>query len=280
MSGLTGRFLSAPPLLATTPRDVHARTGSSISIGSSITVPPSPSAFSNEGTVFGDDPVDEKHSSPGILAKPTVTYDASGKEHSNPAALPPSQSVPQKRGFWDRLLRKAPRQIVDDNADDDNIDPAPFPFQPSSLAHLFDPKSLEEIEKLGGSSGILTGLGTSAENGLSTKGAPPKQSLGSPVPAIMLTEPEGRQAQVDNEAALAATFADRQRVYGENVLPTRKSKSLLLLMFIALKDRVLVCFHFYFDEFQTLIFRSLDPSMHCRSYIAGAGIISRLRFAS
>ena len=251
MSGPTGRFLSAPPLLTTTGRDAHARTSSSISIGSSITVPPSPSAFSNDGTVFGDDPVDEKHSSPGILAKPAVTYEASGKKHSNPAALPPSQSVPQKRGFWDRpILRKAPRQIVDDNADDDNIDPAPFPFQPSSLAHLFDPKSLEEIEKLGGSSGILTGLGTSAENGLSTKGAPPKQSLGSPVPAIMLTEPEGRQAQVVNEAALAATFEDRQRVYGENVLPTRKSKSLLLLMFIALKDRVLVRFHFYSMSFR------------------------------
>lgn len=38
----------------------------------------------------------------------------------------------------------------------------------------------------------------------------------------------------------SATFADRQRVYGANVLPNRQSKSLLLLMWLALKDKVLV----------------------------------------
>ena len=40
--------------------------------------------------------------------------------------------------------------------------------------------------------------------------------------------------------AYSATIEDRHRVYGQNVLPSRKTKSLLQLMWLALKDKVLV----------------------------------------
>ena len=40
--------------------------------------------------------------------------------------------------------------------------------------------------------------------------------------------------------AFSASLEDRRRVFGENVLPSRKTKSLLSLMWLALKDKVLV----------------------------------------
>jgi Ca2+-transporting ATPase len=41
-------------------------------------------------------------------------------------------------------------------------------------------------------------------------------------------------------AAYAGTVEDRQRIYGSNVLPAPKSKSLWELMWLALGDKVLV----------------------------------------
>ena len=40
--------------------------------------------------------------------------------------------------------------------------------------------------------------------------------------------------------AYGGSVEDRQRGYGSNILPARKSKSLLQLMWLALKDEVLV----------------------------------------
>ena len=40
--------------------------------------------------------------------------------------------------------------------------------------------------------------------------------------------------------AYEATIEDRQRICGQNILPRRQSKSLLLLMWLALQDKVLV----------------------------------------
>jgi Ca2+-transporting ATPase len=60
----------------------------------------------------------------------------------------------------------------------------------------------------------------------------------------MLTAPSGQTVtatpQDEDPLASKATIEDRKRVYGENVLPTRASKSLLQLMWMALKDKVLV----------------------------------------
>ena len=44
----------------------------------------------------------------------------------------------------------------------------------------------------------------------------------------------------DDGQTYSATLDERRRVFGANVLPTRKSKSLLQLMWLALKDKVLV----------------------------------------
>lgn len=45
----------------------------------------------------------------------------------------------------------------------------------------------------------------------------------------------------DDEKVYSASLEERRRVFGANVLPTRKTKSLLQLMWLAMKDKVLVC---------------------------------------
>ncbi|OBZ72072.1 Calcium-transporting ATPase 2 [Grifola frondosa] len=73
------------------------------------------------------------------------------------------------------------------------------------------------------------------------------------VPGIVVTGPGGEdgggghhgghleeEEEIEEGGAFEATLDERHRVYGENVLPTRKTKSLLQLMWLALKDKVLV----------------------------------------
>lgn len=89
------------------------------------------------------------------------------------------------------------------------------------------------------------------------------EEAGEAVPGIVVTGPggdhgeEGDRGGGDDDGAkkhamgddvdekldgpaYEASLDERHRVYGENVLPSRKSKSLLQLMWLALKDKVLV----------------------------------------
>lgn len=50
------------------------------------------------------------------------------------------------------------------------------------------------------------------------------------------------KGDIDYEKAYTSSMDDRQRVYGINFIPVRKSKSLLQLMWLALKDKVLVSY--------------------------------------
>ena len=136
---------------------------------------------------------------------------------------------------------------------DEGLDPAPFPFKPYQLAHMLDPKNLDTLTSLGGVVGLIRGLATSADHGLSTlslsrsatvKSVASAYSASSKLPAITLTEPSGHMREPsinEDHSAHGATFDDRKRVFGENHLPQRPGKSLLQLMWLALKDKVLVC---------------------------------------
>ena len=76
-----------------------------------------------------------------------------------------------------------------------------------------------------------------------------------PRPDIMVTspagEPQGLQSSVSlggvvstefqsSEEAYRTSIEDRQHIYGRNVLPRRPTKTLLQLMWLAVKDKVLV----------------------------------------
>ena len=155
-------------------------------------------------------------------------------------------------------------------AQDAAIDPSPFRFKPYELAHMLDPKNIGTLGGFGGIDGLLRGLGTNADTGLVTNtqhahssqnphnfnlGAgedAPQQpnpgagedSNGGMLPVIVLTKPNETFSEND-KLVFSATLEDRRRVYGENVLPTRITKTLLQLMWTALKDKVLVSNSFF-----------------------------------
>ena len=151
------------------------------------------------------------------------------------------------------------------------IDPAPFRRKPYELAHMLDPKSLGTLVSFGGIDGLLRGLGTNPDTGLLTNTqslhsveSSHKPNLGAgeiasqrhdlPITGAGENSADKKQPvdlgfspSVPNETpsendnlAFSAVLEDRRRVYGENVLPIRIAKTLLQLMWAALKDKVLV----------------------------------------
>ncbi|KAG1872060.1 Ca-transporting ATPase [Suillus tomentosus] len=127
---------------------------------------------------------------------------------------------------------------------DDQVDPSPFKFRPVELASLLDPKNLDALEALGGTDGLLHGLGSDPSRGLTTTGTADNRSgagLGNSQrhdrqPLSVHDHPD---VQIP-DGPHSALMEDRKRVFGENVLPQRTSKSLLALMWLALQDKVLV----------------------------------------
>ncbi|KDN51974.1 calcium-translocating P-type ATPase [Tilletiaria anomala UBC 951] len=125
------------------------------------------------------------------------------------------------------------------------MDPAPFVFRPYELADLVDPKSVALLQERGGVQGLLNALGTDERRGLALDFAG----------GVQLVEGEGEAKDVEAAAAprntekaakgvkegfVHATREERERVYGVNRLPERKSKSLLLLMWLTLQDKILI----------------------------------------
>ncbi|KAI0033537.1 hypothetical protein K488DRAFT_47461, partial [Vararia minispora EC-137] len=154
-----------------------------------------------------------------------------------------------------------------DLAQEADFDPTPFGAKPLQLANLVDPKNLEALEALGGSDGLLRRLGSHPTRGLSagvgmrgsgTQAADgderdPAEEEDEPMKLhITLTPPGGEEdAHLPGSApsvtaggsgpdAYAASLDDRVRVFGANVLPVRKSKTIWALMWAALTDKVLI----------------------------------------
>ena len=129
-----------------------------------------------------------------------------------------------------------------------------FAFSPGQLSKLLNPKSFDAFYALGGLAGLEKGLRTNRETGLSVdetsldgavafedvapKGTPKYGANGN-------TEPVPKP---DNPAALppptsypaGTPYGDRKHVYRENILPEKKSKTLLELAWITYNDKVLI----------------------------------------
>lgn len=217
-------------------------------------------------------PSSSHHRNPSIGTINSENGEGDGETLTHISSVPSKAAAPHEHdGGKDKKSRR--KRSQDSQGDegktthereelaDRDIDPTPFDLRPYELAHMLDPKNLDTLRSIGGAAGLLRRLGTSVERGLSssnslkktvsrdsqkeaTRPESPSQRK-EEVPMIMLTEPSGivRQpssAPTDNHPAHSATIDDRKRVFGENVLPERSSKSIFLLMWIALKDKVLV----------------------------------------
>ncbi|THU94351.1 calcium-translocating P-type ATPase [Dendrothele bispora CBS 962.96] len=169
-----------------------------------------------------------------------------------------------------------PKSQRTDLQQDIDGDPAPFKcgfkFKPNELAHIIDPKSYEALKAIGAITRLPHGLGVDPSKGLNdeqgnlnmpltrvksaeAKGgitAPGDKSLrqnpshnpgGQHLPALTLTEPDGGVAGVSpspSSSPSTQSIVDRHHIYGENTFPARASKTLLQLMFAAMKDKVLI----------------------------------------
>jgi len=138
---------------------------------------------------------------------------------------------------------------------DELVNRGPFKFRPFELASLLDPKNLEALEALGGVDDLLEALGTHRSRGLilnSTSptfdgrsgagiGASERHARHLPTFTIMAPRDDVQGDVVDGTSGpYLASLEERRCIFGENILPQRASKSLLTLMWLALKDKVFV----------------------------------------
>lgn len=183
----------------------------------------------------------------------------------------PTLPPPKPLSHWDNTEEGgvAGDIIEGTGLEDEPVDTGPFAFKPYKLASLLDPKNLDAFEAMGGTDALLKGLGTHPTRGLLVGipdfggGAPPGggpgagsgasqrhdrhapmnpdavESSAPPAPLHPSASGVGYTAEHNRDPYLA-TLQERKRIYGENLLPQRPSKSLLALMWLALKDKVLV----------------------------------------
>ncbi|KAG9013997.1 hypothetical protein FRB94_000194 [Tulasnella sp. JGI-2019a] len=160
---------------------------------------------------------EEHHGNTGIALSPSPTATTRVDE----ATL--DEKHPNKQYLNSPVAPELKLAHID--ASQDTTDPSPYAFPPSKLASLVDPKNLDLLEELGGADGLITGLGTHRTRGLS---------------AAAIASGGGAETATSESDVSSAPMAERQRVYGRNTIPQRPSKSLLQLMWLALKDRVLI----------------------------------------
>jgi Ca2+-transporting ATPase len=134
-----------------------------------------------------------------------------------------------------------------------------FAFNAGQLNKLLNPKSLSAFIALGGLPGLEAGLRTDVDAGLSLEETELSGSVSFEEATTMYKKLRGANSSalprpvevrhVDDTDAGAATsasrsgeaFADRKRVFKHNVLPTKKSKTFLQLMWEAYyKESVLI----------------------------------------
>ncbi|PTB65191.1 cation transporting ATPase [Trichoderma citrinoviride] len=119
---------------------------------------------------------------------------------------------------------------------------SPFAFSPGQLGKLINPKSLAAFVALGGLAGLEKGLHSDRRAGLSVE----EHHLLKPITfeeatsAASPVKPPGNCPPAQSNGKPSDSFAERKRIFGENRLPERKSKSFFQLAWIALHDHILI----------------------------------------
>ncbi|KAK3345948.1 hypothetical protein B0T25DRAFT_266143 [Lasiosphaeria hispida] len=130
----------------------------------------------------------------------------------------------------------------------------PFAYNPGQLSKILNPKSLNAFYALGGLVGLEKGLHTNRDTGLSVdevnvdgtvpfeevspKGTPKYGLNGDTEPVVK----EGNAGALPPPTVYPAgtPYSDRKRVFRDNTLPEKKSKTLLQLAWITYNDKVLI----------------------------------------
>jgi len=161
-------------------------------------------------------------------------------------------ALPLHRGSW---IRERPAESN------------PFAFIPKDLSQLHDPKDLNALRAIGGVQGLLLGLRTNAEEGLSPNeyvlrgkvtfeeisSAANNPGRGEEIEAdlVQRNESSGQSGGILHTSTLRRIstmslgpaphpFQDRTRIFSANRLPRKRSKNLFQLMWLILQDKVLV----------------------------------------
>ncbi|KAK3503343.1 putative calcium p-type ATPase NCA-3 [Neurospora crassa] len=132
----------------------------------------------------------------------------------------------------------------------------PFAFTPGHLAKLLNPKSLDAFYALGGLEGLEKGLHTNRNTGLSADekhvdgpiafkdvappGTPQYGQHGDNEPFASGKHDASVPEPLPLDHKAGSNYADRRRVYRENRLPEKKSKTLLQLAWTTYNDKVLI----------------------------------------
>lgn len=123
----------------------------------------------------------------------------------------------------------------------------PFAFTPKLLSPLAEPtqksQSLKILKSYGGLDGLVKGLHTDQRDGLKDEATPLK-----PITLREITGEDNdniidEQDNVQSGTTPAADdslFYQRKNVFGKNILPVKKTKSILELMWIAMQEKVLI----------------------------------------
>ncbi|KAF1956021.1 calcium transporting P-type ATPase-like protein [Byssothecium circinans] len=131
---------------------------------------------------------------------------------------------------------------------DFQVENNPFAFSPGQLGKLYNPKSLAAYRALGGLDGLEKGLRTDRKAGLSVDeqrldGAVSFEDATTPTPTQDPSKSSPDQGMHPSDTPHEAgndAFDDRKRVFSDNRLPERKSKSILELAWMAYNDKVLI----------------------------------------
>ncbi|KAF9870871.1 calcium-translocating P-type ATPase [Colletotrichum karsti] len=123
---------------------------------------------------------------------------------------------------------------------DFRVDNNPFAFSPGQLNKLLNPKSLSAFRALGGLHGIARGIQTDVCSGLSVDETGVKSTItfNEAVDSSLDSKPSTPPER--HVSSSSSPFADRTRVYGRNVLPPKKGKSIWQLMYVELSEKVII----------------------------------------
>ncbi|ORY75417.1 hypothetical protein BCR37DRAFT_384044 [Protomyces lactucae-debilis] len=196
-----------------------------------------------------------------LLAVPGKPTGRSGSVSSAESTLPWDDTG--ARGEDRETVLEAAREIMHQRDGDET---GPFAFTNTQLQALMDPKNLEVLRQMGGMAGLVKGLQSDVQMGLSwdettipvpvtlqdalaAGESPSKEMLkmpvttGAPTPGITKKPTLGIKKTLTTRSTMKVDenkMEDRKRIYSTNTLPARKTKNIFQLMWIALQDKVLI----------------------------------------